>query len=350
MKSLGHCAVTWLAALFIASAAQGAVIVDQEQPLVDASAGFLGIGGDEEQKLAQSFTVGVDGDLAGLRLPIIGCGSGDLVITIRRMIGGRPGGPALRTLTVPPSDVPFTFTEFTDFLFATPLAVNAGDVLAFTVETVGAGSFCSYATPPGGDLYSRGEGFFDARPNPPGWEAFKGFPTGPQDLPFATLMDDPGTGGGGSARNCIAQTSGGAIPTPIDFYTPACRCFEDRTVNEFRCGFLHPDFIIVRRIPFPVPPGRGYVETWQFTPITRLDGPVRMRISGGGLAQDQKFEWSTKGASRRTQFRRIPAVAPKEAIDVKGLAIVEYDMQDAQSALQKTFGVDTTIYADQVGR
>ncbi len=316
--------------------------------MVDAGAGFLGIGGDSEQKLAQSFTVGVDGNLAGLRLPIAGCGRGDLVITIREMVGGRPTGPVLRTVTVPGSDVPFTYTGFTDFFFPAPLAVNAGDVLAFTVETVGDDSFCSYATPPGGNLYSRGEGFFDARPNPPGWEAFKGFPTGPQDLPFATLMDDPSSGGPG--RNCIAQTSGGAVPTPIDYYTPACRCFEDVTVNEFRCGILHPDFFIVWRFPFPVPPGRPYTEIWQFTPLTRLDGPVRMRISGGGLPQEQKFEFSMKGASSKTQTRRLKAVAPKEALDVKGLAIIEYDMQDAKSEMQKAFGIDTTLYADQISQ
>ena len=350
MKSLIQSVIALLGALALTSAADAAVMVDQEQAMVDASAGFLGIGGDSEQKLAQSFNVGVDGDLAGLRLPIAGCGGGDLVITVRQMVGGRPTGPVLRTLTVAAADVPFEYTGFTDFLFDTPLPVRAGDVLAFTVETVGAGSFCSYATPPGGDLYSRGEGFFDARPNPPGWEAFKEFPTGPQDLPFATLMDDPSSGGGGSARNCIAQTSGGAVPTPIDYYTPACRCFEDVILNEFRCGFMHPDFVIVRRIPFPVPPGRSYIETWQFTPITRLDGPVSMRISGGGFAKEQKFEWSMKGASQRTQFKRIPAMAPKEAIDVKGLATVEYDMKDAQSELQKAFSIDTTIYADQVGK
>ena len=349
MKSLGQFAAICLSALCIASAAHGAVIVDQEQAMVDASAGFLGIGGDSEQKLAQSFTVGVDGDLAGLRLPIAGCGGGDLVLEIREMSGGLPTGRLLRSVTIPASDVPFTYDGFTDFYFPVALAVNAGDVLAFTVQTVGAGSFCSYATPPGGDLYSRGEGFFDARPNPPGWEAFKGFPTGPQDLPFATLMDDPGSGGS-SRGPCIAQTSGGAVPTPIDYFTPACRCFEDLIINEFRCGIIHPDFVIVRRIPFPLTPGRSYTETWQFTPITGLDGAVRMRISGGGLAQEQKFQWSAKGASRRTQIRRIPAIAPKEAIDVKGLAVVEYDMQDAQSEMQKTFGIDTSLYTDQVGK
>lgn len=348
MKTFTQFASIWLAALFMASAAQGAVVVDQEQPNVDASAGFLGVGGDDEQNLAQSFTVGVDGNLAGLRLPIAGCGSGDLVITVRKMAGGLPNGPVQRILTIPGSDVPFSYAGFTDFIFPAPLAVNAGDILAFTVETVGEGSFCSYATPPSGDQYGRGDGFFDARPNPPGWLAFKEFPTGPQDLPFFTLMDDPGTGG--SARNCIAQTSGGAVSTPIDFSTPACRCFEDLIVNEFRCGFVHPDFVIVRRIPFPIPPGRSYIETWQFTPITRLDGPVRMRISGGGLANEQKFEFSMKGASRRMQVRRLQAVAPKEAIDVKGLAVVEYDMKDAQSELQKAFGIDTSIYADQVGK
>ena len=350
MRSFIYGVIALLGAISVAPASHAAVTVDQEQAMIDAAAGFLGIGGDSEQKLAQSFTVGVDGDLAGLRLPIAGCGGGDLVITVRQMVGGRPTGPVLRTLTVGAADVPFEYTGFTDFLFDTPLPVRAGDVLAFTIETVGAGSFCSYATPPSGDLYSRGEGFFDARPNPPGWEAFKGFPTGPQDLPFATLMDDPVSGGGGSARNCIAQTSGGAVPTPIDFYTPACRCFEDVILHEFRCGFLHPDFFIVRRIPFPIPPGRGYTETWQFTPITHLDGPVRMRISGGGLAQEQKFQWSAKGASRRTQIRRIPAIAPIKATDVKGLAVVEYEMKDAQSEMQKAFGIDTTIFADQIGK
>ena len=209
MKLLAKIAVVCVGALSSVATANAAVAVDQAQPLIDEEAGFLGIGGDSEQKLAQSFTVGVDGDLAGLRLPIAGCGSGELVITLREMAGGTPTGPVVRTLTVPPSDVPFSYSGFTDFFFAAPVAVTAGDVYAFTVETVGDGSFCSYATPPGGELYSRGQGFFDARPNPPGWLAFKGFPTGPQDLPFYTLMDDPSSGGPG--RNCVAQTSGGAV-------------------------------------------------------------------------------------------------------------------------------------------
>ena len=334
--------------LFAGSIANGAVVVDQEQPLIDSSAGFLGIGGDSEQKLAQSFTVGFSGSLVGLRLPIAGCGSGELVIELREMDGGNPTGPVIRTIRVSPADVSFSFAGFTDFFFPAPLPVNAGDVYAFTVRTEGDGSFCSYATPPSGELYPRGSGFFDARPNPPGWVTFKEFPEGPQDLPFFTLMDDPA--GGGSSENCVAQTSGGAVPLPIDAATPVCRCFEDLIFNELRCGILHPDFFIVRRIPFPLPPGRDYVERWQFTPLTDLDGPVYLSISGGGLQQGQKFEFKSRPGARRTMTRSLKAIAPKEALDVKGLAVVNYEMKDAQSEFEKAFGIDTTIYADQVGQ
>ncbi len=349
MKSVIAYVVASAGALLFSFSANAAVVVDQEQPLIDEGAGFLGVGGDSEQKLAQSFTVGVDGDLAGLRLPIAGCGRGDLLIEIRRMSSGQPTGALLRSVTISGSDIPFAYDGFTDLFFRVPLAVNAGDVLAFTIQTVGEGSYCSYATAPNGELYPRGQGFFDARPNPPGWISFKGFPSGPQDLAFFTLMDDPSSGGG-PGRNCVAQTSGGAIPTPIDFYAPACRCFEDRGLNEFRCGFLHPDFFIIRRIPLPLPPGSAYAEIWQFTPLADLDGPVRISVSGGGLPQSTKFVFSSKGKRRNMQTLKLSGVAPKQAMDVKGLAVIEYDMQDAQSDMQRAFGIDTTIYADQIGQ
>ena len=103
-------------------------------------------------------------------------------------------------------------------------------------------------------------------------------------------------------------------------------------------------------MPFPLQPGRAYTETWRFTPITKLDALVRVRVSGGGVLEEQKFEFGLNGASRRTQVRRLKAVAPKEPLDIQGLAIVEYDMQDAQAELQKAFGIDTSIYADQIGK
>lgn len=321
-------------------------IVDQEQPLINETAGFLGIGGNSEQKLAQTFVVGMTGDLAGLRLPII-CGGGELLIQILQQSEEQPTGRLLRALIVAATDVPSSYAGFTDFFFPVPIDVTIGDRLAFSVQTVGEDSFCSYASAPAGDTYARGAGFFDSRPNPPGWSAFTGSLDSYKDLAFFTLMLDLSRPG--SSGNCVIPGStdpvtGLPYELPISNYVPACRCFADAGAREMRCGILHPDFFIVRRFAFPMVAGKPFEEHWQFTPLTKLDGPVRISISGGGLGKSVGFEFGRKSGNQKTETFSTKAMAPKEAIVIPGSALIQYDMKDAKSEYQRSFGVDTSIY------
>jgi len=352
--------IIYIAALAASTGIAAAqVVVDQEQPLINEAAGFHGVGGNEEQKLAQTFIVGVDGYMVGLRLPIIGCGRGDLVLELRRQDSGKPTGSILRAVTIPGGDVPFSGVA--DFLFHAPLAINAGAELAFTVQTVGEDSYCSYAMAPDGDTYPRGESFFESLPNPPGWLSSEDFP-GPHDLSFYTLMDDPsGPGASAGAGNCVIPgeidpATGMPLILPIINDVPACRCFEDASAREFRCGILHPDFFILRRLPFPLTLGKPFEEVWQFTPLTKLDGPVRITLTGGAFEKPVEFEFAAKrkqSSYRKQSFRRrftAKAAAPLKSVTLPGAAIIEYEMKDADNEYLMKFGLDTTIEESQFGQ
>lgn len=349
----------------LTSTAHAGIVADQEQLMIDASAGFLGVGGDSEQKLAQTFTVGADGELVGLRLPIAGCGRGDLLLEIRELDGGRPEGRLLRAVTIPGDEVQVSYEGFQDFFFPMGLDVTAGDRLAFTVQTVGEDSYCSYATAPVGDLYPSGEGYFDSRPNPPGWVSWKEFPTDPQDLAFATLLDDPTVGSMSSGRCVIPgrldPSTGLPLELPISRFVPACRCFEDAGAREFRCGVLHPDFFAIRRIPFPLTLGKPYEETWQFAPLAELDGPVKITLEGGGFEKPVQISFPVKQkfsaksavsaiAGTAGQTITVKAMAPEKSGMIPGVATFEYEMKDAGSPYQNSFGLDTTLEENMFGQ
>ncbi len=317
------------------------IITDQEQPIIDSAAGYLGVGGDEEQKLAQTFTVGMTGQLVGLRLPLTGCGRGTLQLTIRQTDDrGFPNGPVLRARNFPADSVSLIASgTFQDFFFSTPLDVRAGDFLAFTVETIGEDSYCSYEQGPDGDSYSRGNGFFDSRPNPPGWVSQKEFAPAWQDLPFYTLMDDPSLSSPGM---CVAADG---TELPISRDVPACRCFEDAGAMEFRCGIVHPDFFIFRRFPSPMEPEQPFEQIWEFYPLTELDGPVWLEVSGGGLDRATKFVFAPNGGRGAMEVKTLKGMAPAKGQIEKGLAVIRYDMKDAPSEFFRAFGVDVSIKA-----
>ena len=332
-----------LATICIAAAAfvgvAKAQTIDQQQPLIDVAAGYLGVGGDSEQKLAQTFQVGMTGSLIAVDLPLA-C-SGPTLIEIRRQASGRPEGALLRAIR-------FTGTSlgpvgFQRYYLPSGLAVNAGDLLAFTV--ISEGSNCNYATAPVGDTYPRGEAFFDARPNPPGWISQKEFPASFQDLPFKTVM---ASGTSRRSGRCVAvgvtdPATGAWLELPISADLPACRCFEDEGLREFRCGAFHRDFFAIRRIPWPLKPGQPYTEVWDFTPLANLDGPVTMRLEGAGHAKPVIHYFGFKaqpGTFERKSFQNVAPLDPKAAI---GGAFFDYPMKDATSEYEKRFGVDLTV-------
>ena len=160
-------------------------VIDQMQAVIDSSVGGLAIGGNSDQRLAQTITVGVDGRLSGLMLPI-GCSSGRLILEIRDVVGGEPGPNVLARRRIRAERVPDLGATFQFFrIGGGGLFFMAGDQIALVLDNP-TGS-CGIFRGPVGDPYSAGEGFFEALPNPPGWVPFSETETR-LDLPFMTVV------------------------------------------------------------------------------------------------------------------------------------------------------------------
>ncbi len=168
-----------------------APIVDQQQPVIDDSIGGLAI--DPDEKLAQTVTVGVDGDLVEVDLPIA-CNTGDLILEIQGVAAtGEPDGAVLRAQTYSGVGLPSFFPDppfLRPFVLSVPLPVTIGQRLAIVMKSPGQ---CAIFEGPLGDPYSGGDAWFDARPNPPGWLPLTAgrLPADQRfDLPFATIVDN----------------------------------------------------------------------------------------------------------------------------------------------------------------
>ena len=176
--------------LLLISASQAhasGIYIDQMQPVVDDTVGGLAIGGASQQKLAQTVTVGLDGRLVGVFLPI-GCDSGRLVIEIRELDAeGKPSDVVLRRREFNAANISPIGPVFRFFPLRVPL-LSAGDRFAVVLQNP-TGS-CAIFSSPVGDSYAGGEGFFEALPNPPGWVPFSDTETR-LDLPFITEVSLP---------------------------------------------------------------------------------------------------------------------------------------------------------------
>jgi hypothetical protein len=177
-------------ALLISSAAHAVDVVDQQQPAIDPSANTLAIDNNpnSQQKLAQSFTVGVDGRLREIQIPV-GCASGRLWLEIVDLdSSGAPGSTVLKSSVVNANRLNQTIggagTAFLAIQIRGRLDVRRGQKLAFILRN-DKGS-CGMANGPAGDTYSGGEAFYDARPNPPGW--IRPSPGSALDYPFKTII------------------------------------------------------------------------------------------------------------------------------------------------------------------
>ncbi len=323
-----------------ASAVDAAEIVDQSQPVIDATRGFLGIGGDSEQKLAQTFRAGVTGDLVALRLPITGCGRGDLVLEIR-VAGpaGSPDGTLLNTTRIDPALAPVSGTALHEFRLSAPARIRSSASYAFTLRMDPPTAVCSFAhSPLAPDLYAHGEYFYESLPNPPGW--LTSVSTGGQsDLAFETVVDTGTPPPAGSGRNCLIP-GGPAGGLPIPESLPVCRCLRDEGLREFRCAFLHPDFFAIRRSPWPIEIGRPYTETWEVLPLSKLRSPISVRLEGANIPKP--VDISFKGVSRKSvQTRAVTLSAPEKMIVIKGNAVLLYG--------QERWTIDRTIDADMYG-
>ncbi|MEZ5897084.1 MAG: hypothetical protein R3C51_11865 [Parvularculaceae bacterium] len=319
-----------LAAIMLASlagAASAAEVIDQSNTNIDTELGFLGIGGEPYQKLAQTFTVGMDGDLVALNLPILGCGGGDLVIRIVDLdaAGAPDDGAILGVTRISPHEAPASYEGLYEFRLDSSVPLSAGDRVAFTLvmEPDAPTSNCSYAESPAGDLYAGGGHYFEARPNPPGWLNNEEFADENYDLAFQSVME---TGGGPppmASGDCLLNPSGSL---PIPSWTPVCRCLRDPGLREFRCAFLHPDFFAVWRTPLPLPPVGPYVEQWEVLPLTDLGDLVRVNLSGAGL--EKPVDLTFAGKSRKAvETREVKIMAPGKPADISGAGLLSYGQE-----------------------
>src|SRR6266849_6135934 len=169
--------------------------VDQQQPAMNTAAGGLFIGGNSQQKLAQTVTAGVSGTLAEVRMPIACYGGADLILSIEGVTAGKPNGVVRNTQIIPGAGLPIFYPSpptFRRFVLTTPVALAAGDQFAIILNSTGLTptSACGIFQGPAGDPYPRGNMYFDSRPNAVGvWVCGCDFTGSAFDLPVITIMN-----------------------------------------------------------------------------------------------------------------------------------------------------------------
>ena len=158
-----------------APAAIAADIVDQEQTMTTTTP--FAIGGDAEELLAQSFTLGMAGEMTHIRIPVA-CSSGELIVEIQRLgADGLPNGDVVTRARVPAADIPPPLGDFVSIYFSPPVTVSPGEKYAIVLSNPT--GECGMLSGPAGDSYPGGQFFYDARPDEPGWIGGKDRPAVP---------------------------------------------------------------------------------------------------------------------------------------------------------------------------
>jgi hypothetical protein len=168
--------------------------VDAANYAIDGTVGGNFVGGGSDQKLAQTVTVDAGGTLEGVFLAM-SCGSAStskVHVEIHDVVGGMPGPNVLAQRAVAPTelDAPSTVAQpfhFTYVKIPGALALAAGQQIAIVVYRP-KGDDCAMGQSTVSSNYPGGQGFFDARPNPPGWVPFSAFSGTPDDLPFQLVL------------------------------------------------------------------------------------------------------------------------------------------------------------------
>lgn len=115
---------------------------------------------------------------------------------------------------------------------------------------------------------------------------------------------------------------------PITADVPVCRCLRDRGARELRCGLLHRDFVLVRRTPLPVPPGKAFPVRWSFAPLGKRSGTV---VVEDGLAPGYRrpqgparLKFGPGSGKGKTMTREYTVLPPPEGGKVSVPSLVTY--------------------------
>ena len=298
-----------------------AEFVDAEQPVIGGSPTYPVF----FESFAQTFIAENDGEIIALELPI-SCGSSatnEAGVSLRDASITEPEGPVLASYRGPisTSDTP----AFHRVNFPSPVPVSAGDKLAYIFNL---SDGCFFYGSGGGDPYANGEAFFQ------GQFGEEWFPTG-GDRPFKVIMRDPPV----VASDDRCRLPNGEL-IPVWRHAPACRCFEDSSLLETRCGVMHPDFLIERFAPLFVKPGQAYKVRWKFTPRTQLDNPVALATSMNGKTQKTLY-FGYKSKPGLSEEVTLESVAPKYISNDPDLTVINYNMKDAADEAFVKFGMET---------
>ncbi|NNE99337.1 MAG: hypothetical protein HKN25_10000 [Pyrinomonadaceae bacterium] len=335
-----HILTAVLILLFVVAPAIACDIVDQEQLMFTTTP--IAIGGDSEQKLAQSFTVGEDGFLTQIRVPVA-CSSGELIVEIQRLnAAGEPSGAVVATARVAAEDLPSPASEFKTIEFSPPLGVVSGDQYAIVLKNPT--GTCVILKSAEGDNYAGGQYFYDSRPNRPGWVGGRiPAPMGTaKDLPFQTVVDNGRPCGGGRSNICFGTFGAGRIPLPISADVPLCSCLSEGSLNSFRCRLIHPDFFVIRRVTFPRNATGRMTERWSFTPLASLNGPVKMSFRGDGTKPIVRVFGKRSRPGKFETFRFVRKIN-QAGKPVLGKAMFSYPTKKGVSPFQAEFGFDADL-------
>jgi hypothetical protein len=174
--------------------AQTQSMIDQEQPAINNSGNTLVIGGTSSQMLAQTFTASRSGTLTYVSMPIACSPAATIVVEIHDVTrDGMPGIAVLASETIsgsiypgyiwPYSTSPAAGLRLVEFKPAA--RVKAG--VQYSIVLTAMGDSCSILPSIDGDWYSGGHGYFEAKPDAPGWSLL--FPGSPyDDFPFQTFV------------------------------------------------------------------------------------------------------------------------------------------------------------------
>lgn len=175
------------ALLGLPGSARAIPAIDQQQPVMNTSIAF-GVGGSSEQKLAQVVVSGVAGLVTEIRVPL-SCEPAASVTLEINDADTSPGGANLARSTFPGSLFPPgpVWPEFRSIPLGAPPFIPAATQFAFILSASGD---CGLVPGPVGEVYTRGNSYFDSRPNPPGvWVCNCDFSNTPYDLAFQTFVD-----------------------------------------------------------------------------------------------------------------------------------------------------------------
>lgn len=260
----------------ISPAALAGVVLDQ-YAISYNSVATLRVGGLSEQKLAQTFEAGVSGRLDRVVL-VFTCTAGStglFTVEIQNTgADGLPDGSVLGSVSLDSSTLTLEPVTFRDVVVP-GVDLVAGTQYAIVMRADDKASCLASEGPVEGGFfhYPRGSGYFDARPNPPGWTLFV-----PQsrDLPFYTYMRVADLTG---PLYCAFEDASGMPNDWLPNHVPVCGCLSDRGSRANRCWFTLPGFTLWRDVePFGNRPD-GKVR-WNALPFDSAFPGVRVEENG----------------------------------------------------------------------